>query len=62
MRAHVGTFAMLDQDQADHAQRRKHLQGEHQGQHDIHQNSSICISIRQIQAAAAAMIVRKSGA
>jgi hypothetical protein len=28
---------MLDQDQADHAYRRKHLQCKHHGQHEIHQ-------------------------
>ena len=33
---HVGTLAVLDQDEADHGQCREHLEGQDRGQEEIH--------------------------
>ena len=43
---HVGAFAMLNQDKTDHAQCRKHLDGEEKGKQDIHQKLQVCVVSR----------------
>jgi hypothetical protein len=48
---------VLQQDEADHAEGRQHLQGQHDGQQDVHSEYSVVVVTRsRAQALAAAMI------
>src|SRR6185503_13137984 len=49
--AHVRALAVLQQDEADHAQGGQHLQGQHDGQQDVHSKYSVVMVTRRASGA-----------